>query len=138
MPLNEGETPKLEPITDTGGGSVQEKTKVYMAEMIEKLNELFGGETTEQDQLVYVNHVIRGKMLESEKLRQQAANNTKEQFATSPDLDKELMNAIVDALDAHNSMSTKALNSETVRKGLKNILLNHADLWELLRGAAAA
>jgi type I restriction enzyme R subunit len=50
----------------------------------------------------------------------------------------ELMNAIVDALDAHNSMSTKALNSETVRKGLKNILLNHADLWELLRGAAAA
>jgi type I restriction enzyme R subunit len=138
MPLNEGETPKLEPMTDTGGGSVQEKTKVFMGELIEKLNELFGAETTEQDQLVYVNHVIRGKMLESKKLRQQAANNTKEQFATSPDLDKELMNAIVDALDAHNSMSTKALNSETVRKGLKNILLNHADLWELLRGAAAA
>jgi type I restriction enzyme, R subunit len=138
MPLNEGETPKLEPITEIGGGSVQEKTKVFMGELIEKLNELFGSETTEQDQLVYVNHVIRGKMLESKKLRQQAANNTKEQFATSPDLDKELMNAIVDALDAHNSMSTKALNSETVRKGLKNILLNHADLWELLRGVAAA
>lgn len=138
MPLNEGETPKLEPITEAGSGGVQEKTKVYMAALIEKLNELFGAETTEQDQLVYVNHVIRGKMLESKKLRQQAANNTKEQFATSPDLDKELMNAIVDALDAHNSMSTKALNSETVRKGLKNILLNHADLWELLRTQAAA
>ncbi|MDP1586912.1 MAG: type I restriction endonuclease [Prosthecobacter sp.] len=138
MPLNEGETPKLEPITDTGGGSVQEKTKVYMGELIEKLNELFGSETTEQDQLVYVNHVIRGKMLESQKLRQQAANNTREQFATSPDLDKELMNAIVDALDAHNAMSRKALDSEAVRKGLKNILLNHTSLWELLRGAAAA
>jgi hypothetical protein len=25
-----------------------------------------------------------------------------------------------------------------VRKGLKNILLNHADLWELLRLASAA
>jgi type I restriction enzyme R subunit len=138
MPLHKGETPKLEPITEAGSGGVQEKTKVVMAELIEKLNELFGSETTEQDQLVYVNHVLRGKMLESEKLRQQAANNTKEQFATSPDLDKELMNAIVDALDAHNSMSTKALNSETVRKGLKNILLNHADLWELLRTQAAA
>jgi type I restriction enzyme R subunit len=138
MPLSEGETPKLEPITDAGSAGVQEKTKVYMAELIEKLNELFGAETTEQDQLVYVKHVIRGKMLESQTLRQQATNNTKEQFATSPDLDMELMNAIVDALDAHNSMSTKALNSETVRKGLKNILLNHADLWELLRGAAAA
>lgn len=138
MPLNEGETPKLAPITEAGSGSVQEKTKVYMAELIEKLNDLFGAETTEQDQLVYVNHVIRGKMLESETLRQQAANNTKEQFATSPDLDKELENAIVEALDAHTSMSTKALNSEAVRRGLKNILLNHADLWELLRKVSAA
>ncbi|MFZ2281203.1 MAG: type I restriction endonuclease [Prosthecobacter sp.] len=138
MPLNEGETPKLAPITEAGAGSVQEKTKVYMAELIEKLNDLFGAETTEQDQLVYVNHVIRGKMLESETLRQQAANNTKEQFATSPDLDKELENAIVEALDAHTSMSTKALNSEVVRRGLKNILLNHADLWELLRKVGAA
>ncbi|MBE2283164.1 MAG: type I restriction endonuclease subunit R [Prosthecobacter sp.] len=137
MLLSEGETPKLEPITDTGGGSVQEKTKVFMGELIEKLNELFGAETTEQDQLVYVNHVLRGKMLQSETLRQQAANNTKEQFATSPDLDSELMNAIVDALDAHTSMSSKALNSEAVRKGLKSILLNHADLWELLRMKAA-
>ena len=138
MSLHEGETPKLEPITEAGSGGVQEKTKVYMAELIEKLNELFGSETTEQDQLVYVNQVIRGKMLESEKLRQQAANNTKEQFANSPDLDAELMNAILDALDAHNSMSKKAIDSENVRKGLKNILLNHAGLWELLRGAAAA
>lgn len=138
MALHEGETPKLEPITEAGSGGVQEKTKVYMAELIEKLNELFGSETTEQDQLVYVNQVIRGKMLESEKLRQQAANNTKEQFANSPDLDAELMNAILDALDAHNSMSKKAIDSENVRKGLKNILLNHAGLWELLRGAAAA
>lgn len=138
MALHEGETPKLEPMTDTGCGSLREKTKVYMGELIEKLNELFGSETTEQDQLVYVNHVIRGKMLESEKLRQQAANNTKEQFSTSPDLDSELMNAIVDALDAHNSMSTKALNSEAVRKGLKSILLNHASLWELLRNRPAS
>jgi len=138
MSLNEDETPKLEPITEAGSGGVQEKTKVYMAELIEKLNELFGSETTEQDQLVYVNQVIRGKMLESQKLRQQAANNTKEQFANSPDLDSELMNAILDALDAHNSMSKKAIDSENVRKGLKNILLNHAGLWELLRMASAA
>lgn len=137
MPLSEGETPKLEPITDAGSAGVQEKTKVYMGELIEKLNELFGAETTEQDQLVYAKHVIRGKMLESKTLQQQAKNNTKEQFATSPDLDSELMNAIVDALDAHTSMSSKALNSEAVRKGLKSILLDHAALWELLRAAAA-
>jgi len=138
MPLSEGETPKLEPITATGSGGVQEKAKVFMGELIEKLNELFGAETTEQDQLVYVNHVLRGKMLQSATLRQQAVNNTKEQFAASPDLDSELMNAIVEALDAHTSMSTKALNSEVVRRGLKDILLNHTALWELLRERPAS
>jgi type I restriction enzyme R subunit len=116
---------------------LQEKTKVYMAELIEKLNELFGADTTEQDQLVYVNHVIKGKLLESETLQQQAANNTKEQFANSPDLKTELLNAIMGALDAHTSMSTKALNSPTVQTGMKDILLNHTDLWETLRARAA-
>ena len=34
-----------------------------------------------------------GKPLESETLRQQAANNSKQQSATSPDLNTELLNA---------------------------------------------
>jgi len=138
MPLGQGEQPKLDPITEAGSGAVQEKQAAYITELIEKLNELFGAETTEQDQLVYVNHVIRGKLIESVTLRQQATNNTKEQFATSPDLDSELTNAIVDALDAHNSMSTIALNSPAVRRGLKEILLNNARLWEALREKAAS
>jgi type I restriction enzyme R subunit len=87
--------------------------------------------------LVYVNHVIKGKLLESETLRQQATNNTKEQFANSPDLKTELLNAIMGALDAHTSMSTLALNSPTVQSGMKEILLNHAQLWETLRTRAA-
>ena len=137
MPLGEGETPKLEPITEAGSGSVQEPKKVYMGEIIQKLNDLFGGETTDQDQLVYVNHVIKGKLLESETLTQQAANNTKEQFANSPDLKTELLNAIMGALDAHNAMSTQALNSATIQVGIKDILLNHAHLYETLRARAA-
>jgi type I restriction enzyme R subunit len=138
MPLGEGETPKLEPITEAGSGSVQEKEKAFLAEIIKKLNDLFGADTTDQDQLVYVNHVLKGKLLESETLRQQAANNTKEQFANSPDLKTELLNAIMGALDAHTSMSTQALNSEAVQRGIKDILLNNAGLYETLRANAAS
>jgi len=105
-----------------------------MAELIAKLNDLFGADTTDQDQLVYVNHVIKGKLLESETLRQQAANNTKEQFANSPDLATEITNAIMGALDAHTSMSTQALNSAGVQRGIRDILLNNAGLYEGLRG----
>lgn len=137
MPLGAGKTPKLEPVTDIGGGSVHDKEKAYLAEIIEKVNELFGADTTDQDQLVYVNHVLKGKLLESETLRQQAANNTKEQFSNSPDLKTELLNAIMGALDAHTSLSSQALNSPTVQRGIKDILLNNARLWETLRDQVA-
>ncbi len=138
MPLGTGDTPKLEPITEAGGGSVQEKEKALLKEIIAKVNDLFEGELTDQDKLVYVNNVILGKLLESETLQKQAANNTKEQFANSPDLSKELLEAIMGALDAHTLMSTQALNSAKVRHGMKDILLNHARLWETLRAEAAA
>ena len=137
MPLGEGDALKLYPISEAGSGSVQEKEKAWLNELIEKVNNLFDGELTEQDKLVYVNNVIKGKLLESETLQQQATNNTKEQFANSPDLKTELLNAIMGALDAHNAMSTQALNSPTIQGGMKDILLNHADLYEALRERAA-
>jgi len=133
MPLSDGEAPKLDPITEAGSGSVQEKQKALLAEIIKKVNDLFEGELTDQDKLVYVNNVIKGKLLESETLKQQAANNTKEQFANSPDLKTEIMNAVMSALEAHGAMSTQALSSEKVRDGLKDVLLGPAKLWEALR-----
>jgi len=133
MPLYEGPTPKLEPITEAGSGAIHDKEKARLDEIIQKVNDLFQGELSDQDKLVYVNNVIKGKLLESETLRQQATNNTKEQFANSPDLKTELLNAIMGALDAHTLMSTQALNSPTVQSGMKDILLNHAGLYETLR-----
>lgn len=134
MKLVGEEYPELQPLTDVGGGQVREPKKAYLSEIIEKVNELFKGELTDNDKLVYVNNVIKGKLLESETLRQQASSNSKEQFASSPDLNKELVNAIMDALEAHETMSTQALNSEDVQQGLKDILLGPAQLYELLRG----
>jgi type I restriction enzyme R subunit len=133
MPLSEGDKPKLEPLAEVGGGALHEKQKALLTEIIQKVNDLFEGDLTDGDRLVYVNDVIKGKLLESTTLRQQAANNTKEQFANSPDLNKALLNAIMDALDAHSTMSTQALESEEVRERLKGILLGPAQLYEALR-----
>ena len=136
MSLAAGEKPLLYPVVEAGSGSVQEKETAYLSAIIEKLNTLFDGELTDDDQLVYVNHVLMGKLLESKMLVQQAVNNTKEQFSNSPDLKAELRNALMAALDAHTTMSTQALNSEAVQAGLLDILLNHAGLWESLRDRA--
>ena len=92
---------------------------------------------TENDKLVYANHV-KGKLLESEVLVQQARSNTKEQFANSPDLTGEIMNAIIDAFSSYSSLSKQALDSEKVREGLKHVLLGPARLYEALRENTAA
>ena len=76
---------------------------------------------------------IKTKLLESKILVQQASSNTKEQFASSPDLDEAVSNAIMDALNAHTAMSKQALDSERGRLGLKEILLGPGQLWETLR-----
>ena len=128
----------LKPPSDVGSGSVQEKEKIRLAEIIEKLNDLFTGDLTDDDQLVYVNNVIMGKLLETELLVTQAKANTKEQFSGSPDLSKALENAIMDALAAHSTMSKQALESAKVRQGLKDILLGPAGLYEALRERAGA
>ena len=51
-----------------------------LSETLSKLNGLFEGELTDNDQLIYVNNVLKGKLLESDRLQQQAMNNTKEQL----------------------------------------------------------
>jgi type I restriction enzyme R subunit len=138
LSLNQDGNYKLPPIDAMGSGSVQEKQQAYLNEIIEKVNGLFEGELTEDDQLVYVNGVLKGKLLENETLMQQAASNSKEQFANSPDLSRALLNAIMDAFDAHQTMSSQALNSSRVQDGLKDILLGPAQLYEALRARSAA
>ena len=131
--LGEGESPKLQPLTEAGAGSVQDKEKARLEEIIAKVNDLFEGDLTDDDRLVYVNNVLKSKLLASQELVTQASNNTKAQFANSPTLSKEIMNAVMGALEAHTAMSTQAINSEKVREGLKDVLLGPAQLYEALR-----
>lgn len=126
----------LPAITGVGSGSVQEKEKALLAEILAKVNDLFEGELTDADQLIYVNNVIKGKLLESEELRAQAMNNSKTQFANSPTLADELVNAIIDAMTAHETMSRQALSSAKVRDGLRDVLLGPGQLYEELRKGA--
>ncbi len=138
LPLGEGERITLDPLTELGSGAVHTKEKAALAEIIEQVNQLFDGNLSDDDKLIYVNHVIKGKLLESEVLKEQAINNTKEQFASSSDLIKGIEGAIMDALEVHSSMSKQALASERLRQGLKDVLLGPVQLYEALRSKATS
>lgn len=133
LPLGKGDTEKLKPLTEAGSGKVQDKEKAILAEIIDKVNGLFEGDLSDNDQLVYVNNVIKGKLLESEILITQACNNSKEQFAASPDLNSAMQDAVMDALDAHQSMSKQVLESVEKQKRMMDILLGPGGLYEALQ-----
>lgn len=134
LPIGVGVPDKLKPMIGLGSVEVRDKQKALLAEIISRVNDLFEGELMDDDKLIYVNNVIKGELIESEILAEQAANNTKEQFANSPNLANEVLNAIMNALEAHTTISKQALESETVRHGLRDILLDHTGLYEELRG----
>jgi type I restriction enzyme R subunit len=133
LSLGEGDPEKLPPIDAAGMGAVQEKDRVLLMEIIEKVNGLFEGQLTDDDQLVYVNGVIKGKLLENQILIEQAASNEKVHFSNSPDLALALTQAIMDAFEAHQAMSQQALASKRIQEGLKDILLGPGQLYEALR-----
>jgi type I restriction enzyme R subunit len=135
LDLTQGDAEKLGPMAP-GGGSVQDKDKALLSEIITKLNELFTGDLSDDDKVGYVGTVIRNKLLESETLQQQAASNSKEQFASSPDLARAHQDAIIDALEAHQTMSSQALNNPELQRRMLELLLGNFNLWEGLRERA--
>jgi len=130
MVIAKGEA--LKPITATGSGSVQDKQRAQLRDLIETLNALFEGELTDEDTLVYVDQVLRTKMLASPTLRAQARSNTAAQFEVSTDLPATLKDAIITAMDDHTKMSTQALNDSKVFNGILRFLLK-TGLFEALR-----
>ncbi|MEY2341627.1 type I restriction endonuclease subunit R [Acidithiobacillus sp. IBUN Pt1247-S3] len=133
MTLAQGEL--LKP-SNPGEGMVRDRHKETLDAILRAINEIFVGEIDPKDQLVYVNDVIKGKLLDCEILVQQAIANTKEQFAASPDLDRQLRDAILDALASFTDMSKQALESAQVFQDIKSVLLGPVGLYEALRGRA--
>jgi type I restriction enzyme R subunit len=133
LSLQAGAVEKIKPTGEAGTGQVRDKEKEMLDAIIARVNDLFVGDLTQGDKLLYVNNAIKGKLLEYEILIEQAMNNTKEQFANSPDLDSKIMDAVIGALTSFSSMSTQALDSAKIRAEMKEILLGPAGLYEALR-----
>jgi type I restriction enzyme R subunit len=131
MSLRQGAENKLAPMNDVGSGGVQDKEQAFITEIIQKMNGLFEGELTDNDKLVYVNGVIKGKILENYTLIQQAASNSKAQLSNSPDLKEALLNALIETHEAHQLMSTQALNSVRLREDILDILMGPGQLLSM-------
>ncbi len=108
-----------------------------MLKLFRKLENLFEGELDVYEVADYVMDVIRGKMLDSTTLQQQAANNTKQQFRNSPDLMPIFEEAVGESAELHPTLSIQAFDDK-VKHQLIKILLANCSLYEELRERAQA
>ncbi len=121
--LGEGEGDyKLTPPTEVGKGQPIEPEAARISELVEQLNKIFEGTLTDADLLGYANH-ISGKMLENERLAQQASINSKEQFALG-DFHDVLMDNVIEGLDNYQSMAGQVMGNEETRKAFSKFILD--------------
>jgi type I restriction enzyme R subunit len=132
-----GDADKLQPMGASGTGMVREREKAYLTEIIAKLNELFTSDVSDGDQLSFAQ-TIHAKLGESQKLQEQAENNSEEQFRASPDLMSSYLEAVMDSMDAHNRMSAQVLNDDRVKFGLLHMIMHQMGLYDSLRARRRA
>jgi type I restriction enzyme R subunit len=115
---------------------VQDKQQDRAGGADRRVNDLFEGELTPGDKLVYVNDVIKGKLMES---REAAGAGGEQHEGAVRQLARpeahEILGAVMDALTAHTAMSKQALAQ--LRADMRDVLLGAGKLWEGLREKAA-
>ena len=107
----------LEPAKEAGTGTVKDPEMVALAEVIEKINDLFSGEHPDSSVKSVVTHV-KERLEESETLQQQAQHNSLAQFTASPDLHSEFMTAVIGAMASSEDLSTQIINNPDLSQKL--------------------
>ncbi|WP_163737257.1 type I restriction endonuclease subunit R [Mycobacterium gallinarum] len=107
----------LEPAKEAGTGNVKDPEMVALAEVIEKINDLFSGDHPDSSVKSVVTHV-KERLEESETLQQQAQHNSLAQFSASPDLHSEFMTAVIGAMASSEDLSTQIINNPDLSQKL--------------------
>jgi len=97
------------------------------------MNKIFDGDVSERTETIYIQDVIKRRLLESEILIRQAQVNRKEQFRISPDLISGVRDLVNEACDTHEQLSRQLLESRDRLEALLDRLIVSEDLYEELR-----
>lgn len=91
-----------------GGGGQQEDEKIRLSSILDKLNDRFGTNFTETDFLS--REQVKEDMLNSEEVRQQAKNNTKDNFKFA--FERSFMNFVIDRMNTNQEFFMKILEND--------------------------
>jgi type I restriction enzyme R subunit len=104
------ESPTLDPVKGGGGGGRPGALPVYMQELIERLNSLFGEATPLADQVAFVNQVAEITR-QNPVVMAQIDKNSKDQ-AMKGNLPGAVQSAVVRAMSSHSALATLLLSKD--------------------------
>jgi type I restriction enzyme R subunit len=131
-----GEGEGLKGITAAGTKEKRDPKEAKLAEIIERLNQLFADEDfTEEQTTTWVEGLV-AVLLANKALVAQARKNSKAQFLDSPDLRDEVVSALLDNQAAHNKMTARFTADRRVQA---EVIRSLGELiYDLVASSAAA
>jgi len=120
LDLAAGDIVQLSPATRLGTGAARDDEQVRLAEIVGKMNDLFSGDLTEADMVGYVT-TIKGKLMEHARLKEQAANNSEQQFAMG-DFKDVFTDMVIAGQEAHNTIAEQLLKDERVFAAMQGMM----------------
>ncbi|GAA0683311.1 DEAD/DEAH box helicase family protein [Marinobacterium maritimum] len=125
LKLKDGEGKYLTGITGLGTGKPKEPEKDLLSQILEKMNELYGNETTEGDKLDWLQGMV-SKISENENVVDQLRHNS-DDAVMNGDFPKAMDAAVIERMDVQQDMSIDYLNSPDLARATQRMVL------ELLR-----
>ncbi len=113
----------LKPVSEVGSGKPHDPEKERLSEIIERMNELFGAEVREEDQL----HFLRGiasRMEREEDVMEQIRSNTAEQVMHGR-FPSRLNDLLLEAIQDNEQLSSEALKDDRSFDSFALILLDY-------------
>ncbi|SHH95869.1 type I restriction endonuclease subunit R [Ferrimonas marina] len=121
LKLKEGEGGGLIGATAMGSAAPKEQKKDMLSEILERMNDLFGAETTDGDKLTLLQGAV-SKISENETVMAQVENNSEAQIMMG-DFPQAMQTAMIEAMASHKQLTTEYLSNDDVAREFNKLVL---------------
>ncbi|WP_338501770.1 DEAD/DEAH box helicase family protein [Pseudomonas poae] len=126
----------LKPGSDVGSGKPHDPEKKRLSEIIEALNDIFGAEVSDDDQLQFLTGIAL-RISRQEDVMAQVNNHSVEQVMHGL-FPKRVLDTVLDAMTDHEKLSLEVLDNETKSRAFALVILKMLKTAGELGGAEGA
>lgn len=117
----DGEEYTVQPVSEVGSGSAHDPEKKRLSEIIDSLNEIFGSEISDDDQLHYARG-LAGRLERDESVMNQVRHNEPGQIMHGS-FPERLRDLVLDDMEEHTSMAERAMATSEAEATLADQVL---------------